>query len=253
MTKNKSLIYDVGMHKGEDTEFYLKKGFSVIAFEADPELVQYCRIHFRNALAGGKLTIVEGAIVDVSKLDAHKESIRFYKNAVISVWGTIYDTWAYRNKCHGAPSQIIEVKTVDFRACVDRYGVPYYMKIDIEGADVICLEALRHFGVKPDYISIESEKAVFSKLEQEFNVLTDLGYPGFEIVRQDNIGNQVVPDPPLEGGYAPCAGASGLFGKELTQTWKSRDEALREYAEIFRSGDSINRWYDTHAKHATAE
>ena len=37
--KHKDLIYDVGMHKGEDTEFYLRKGFRVIAIEADPDLV----------------------------------------------------------------------------------------------------------------------------------------------------------------------------------------------------------------------
>lgn len=25
--KHKDLVYDIGMHKGEDTEFYLRKGF----------------------------------------------------------------------------------------------------------------------------------------------------------------------------------------------------------------------------------
>ena len=39
----RDLIYDVGMHKGEDTELYLKKGFRVIAFEADPDLVASAR------------------------------------------------------------------------------------------------------------------------------------------------------------------------------------------------------------------
>ena len=29
-----NLIYDVGLHKGEDSEFYLKKGFRVVAIEA---------------------------------------------------------------------------------------------------------------------------------------------------------------------------------------------------------------------------
>ena len=34
------LIYDVGMHNGADTAFYLAKGFRVVAVEANPELVQ---------------------------------------------------------------------------------------------------------------------------------------------------------------------------------------------------------------------
>ena len=36
----KDLIYDVGFHRGEDTEFYLAKGFKVVAIEAHPELYQ---------------------------------------------------------------------------------------------------------------------------------------------------------------------------------------------------------------------
>ena len=32
------LIYDVGAYKREDTEFYLKKGFSVIAIETVPDV-----------------------------------------------------------------------------------------------------------------------------------------------------------------------------------------------------------------------
>ena len=34
------LIYDVGMHRAEDTEFYLAKGFRVIAVEASPGAVR---------------------------------------------------------------------------------------------------------------------------------------------------------------------------------------------------------------------
>ena len=33
-----ALIYDVGAHKGGDTELCLGKGFSIIAIEAVPEL-----------------------------------------------------------------------------------------------------------------------------------------------------------------------------------------------------------------------
>jgi len=38
-----NLIFDVGMHKGEDTDFYIKKGFDVIGFEANPELIKYLK------------------------------------------------------------------------------------------------------------------------------------------------------------------------------------------------------------------
>ena len=34
------MVFDVGMHRGEDTELYLSKGFRVVAFEANPNLVK---------------------------------------------------------------------------------------------------------------------------------------------------------------------------------------------------------------------
>ena len=40
MTPKKNLIFDIGMHVGQDTEFYLKKGFNVVAVEANPKLVK---------------------------------------------------------------------------------------------------------------------------------------------------------------------------------------------------------------------
>ena len=41
------LIYDVGMHDGDDTAYYLDKGFQVVAVEANPVLVQSGRERFR--------------------------------------------------------------------------------------------------------------------------------------------------------------------------------------------------------------
>jgi FkbM family methyltransferase len=87
-SKDNNLIYDVGMHLGEDTAYYLKKGFKVIAFEADPNLILECKNRFQNELNNGKLIIVEGAIVDFSKAESQIEYVSFYKNKSVSVWGT---------------------------------------------------------------------------------------------------------------------------------------------------------------------
>jgi hypothetical protein len=47
MTKHADLVYDVGFHQGEDTAFYLKKGFRVVAFEAHPRLAENGRPVYR--------------------------------------------------------------------------------------------------------------------------------------------------------------------------------------------------------------
>ena len=44
----KNLIFDLGFHNGDDSDFYLKKGFNVIALEANPELVRRGIKKFRN-------------------------------------------------------------------------------------------------------------------------------------------------------------------------------------------------------------
>jgi len=43
MTCEPDLIFDIGSHKGEDTDFYLKKAFKVVAFEANPKLIAHCK------------------------------------------------------------------------------------------------------------------------------------------------------------------------------------------------------------------
>jgi hypothetical protein len=40
-----SLVYDVGMFNGDDTAYYLKKGFRVVGIEAN----QRARLNFRTA------------------------------------------------------------------------------------------------------------------------------------------------------------------------------------------------------------
>jgi predicted RNA methylase len=47
MTKT---IYDIGMHSGRDTGFYLKKGFKVVAIEADPKHVQNGKEKFKSEI-----------------------------------------------------------------------------------------------------------------------------------------------------------------------------------------------------------
>ena len=52
--RQNDLIYDIGMHKGEDSEFYLRKGFRVVAFEANPELIASCAQRRREFLDRGQ-------------------------------------------------------------------------------------------------------------------------------------------------------------------------------------------------------
>ena len=274
-----NLIYDVGMHRGEDSDYYLKKGFNVIGFEANPLNAAHCRERFAGAIETGQLTLIEGAITELE--DSEQRKIKFYRNTNHSPWGSINDEWAHRNEVLGTNNEIIEVEAVNFRKCLQEYGIPYYLKADIVGSEVICLKALLEFENKPNYISIRSEKVIFRKLEEEIMLLEKLGYEKFKAVQQD-VSFSKAPDNSKEGrniAHSFEEGASGIFGKDLEGDWRHKERILKDYQKIFvlywlfgdysylrqtekgkKFIEQLERvvrrplpgWYDTHAKHSSA-
>ena len=52
------LIYDVGLHHGDDTAYYLHKGYRVVAVDADPMMVEGCNRRFADEIRCGKLMIL---------------------------------------------------------------------------------------------------------------------------------------------------------------------------------------------------
>lgn len=277
-TKQSDLIFDLGMHRGEDTQFYLAKGFRVVAFEADPDLIQSCKERFAAEVASGQLRIVEGAIV----ADPDAVSVTFYKNSTVTVWGTTDPAWKERNARMGWDSEEITVPAVNFSRCLAEFGIPYYVKIDIEGADMLCLKTLADYDVRPDYVSIESSKTSRADIAHELDILENMGYDAFKAVQQATIPGTAAPRPALEGmdiDYRMERDASGLFGRELAGDWRSRQQVEADYRWIFLGyrvfgNDTFMRtnrfarkiwrglqrlakrpipgWYDTHARHSTA-
>jgi FkbM family methyltransferase len=228
-----NLIFDMGLHKGEDTDFYLRKGFDVVAFEANPTLIADCKRRFPDYVANGRLRIVEGAIAPRSA----GPTVEFYQNAKVSVWGTIDADWAKRNDAIGSPSTIISVKRVDVSEIFKNIGIPFYLKIDLEGVDGLVLQALSEFEDRPQYLSVESEKVDRSALGQNMNTLARLGYTKFKIVQQAGIPGSSGSFQSLDGSVFPYTflqDASGPFGEDIPQPWISLPDALKEYNAIFR-------------------
>jgi FkbM family methyltransferase len=225
------LVFDVGFHMGEDTAYYLRKGFRVVGVEAHPHLVATARREFAAELADGRLHIVSGAITAKGE-----GSLTFYTHSRMSSWGTTEPTRADRNEVMG-PSVPVTVPAVDFAACLREYGVPYYLKIDIEAADMLCLEAL--FDVEPEqrprYASIEGESESWSGLVRQFDTLERLGYTRFAIVQQATIGGRVGRITTRDGSTIPYCfrvHSSGPFGEDLTAPWLDKRAALRRYRRI---------------------
>jgi FkbM family methyltransferase len=263
------LVYDVGAHKGEDSAYYLAKGYRVVAFEANAELVRACERRFATEIAAGRLTLVAGAITD-----SDAPTVRFYRHP-LSTWGTTSDEMVSRNLMVAA-SEAIDVPAVHFAEKLRETGMPSFMKIDIEGSDMLCLQALLEFDARPQSVSIESHKTDWSHIEAELALLERLGYDRFAVVQQGDVAGRTLRTRTLDGSpltFRFEQDSSGPFGADVGP-WVNHRRAIKRYKRVFLAyrligaksplrqtrigrrlhGIALRRlarplpgWYDTHA------
>jgi FkbM family methyltransferase len=223
-----NLIFDIGMNTCEDTDFYLKKGFRVVAVEANPATCGTAAEKYRDAIAAGRLTIVNRAI------SSSCAPVVLYVCRSNSAWTTasprLRDFWHAR----GAEFQEIEVPGMLARELIAGHGTPYYAKIDIEGSDILCLDAFAESASKPCYLSIEVD---FYRYRELIARLRELGYQRFELIGQLGVVEQRPPFPAREGcyiGYRFDIGSSGLFGRELPDPWCDETMIRRRCQRVIR-------------------
>ena len=245
------LIFDIGGHSGFDTEFYLKKGFKVVTVEPNPYCCKEIINRLNKYISIGQLILRECAISN-SELP-----IEFTINKTHTDWGSIDSKW---NDKYSSETEKIKVPTCTLKQLLSTYGMSYYTKIDIEGADGICIRQLK--GCKlPKYLS--AELLTFNNYTDPnancldvIHAMLEVGYTKFQIVDQGKNHLTKCPNPPLEGNYVDYkfdGFTSGLFGKELPDKWVTIDKILPVYINYFyniksEGMGSLDRgsWFDLH-------
>ena len=278
------LIYDVGMNNGDDTAYYLHRGYRVVAVEVDPALIEQARVRFASEIRAGRLEIVNLAI------GPERQTAPFWICEERSEWNSFDRAIASREglSCHA-----VEVQCVPFRDVLRQYGVPSYLKIDIEGHDHYCVADLDPTDL-PKYISLE-----MGQMEPLFK-LRDLGYTRFKLITQNDhsqlavdlfstrewLKRQLRPHPSLyqlggrlakarshlpsfwskerrsasatptkANGWKFEMGSSGPFGEDTAGTWQTFDDAAYTWL-TYQLGRShygppgLWVWHDVHATRA---
>lgn len=225
--RDDGLIYDVGMHEGEDAAFYLERGFRVVGIEANPAIVARLREKFAREIDDGRLILVDRAVA------RQPGQVRFAVNRTMSVWGSLDPAFIERNSRAGLVSDFITVEAMRFADILQRYGVPYYAKIDIEGMDMACIEDLQGIAQPPRYVSLESTvtsgHATFARAFTELAHLWALGYRHFKYVDQarlERLSGTVLDREGTSLRYAHVAESSGPFGEETPGEWLTIAEAV---------------------------
>jgi FkbM family methyltransferase len=218
----------------------LAKGFKVVAVEASPLLVDLATVRFRDEIGKG-LTIEAVGLAETAG------SATFYRNITNDHWSSFDRAWGTRLETE---YEQLSVPCITPRELFERHGIPYYLKIDIEGHDHLVIDALREFADRPKYVSIEEHETRY------FHVLSGLGYRRFKLVDQSRMHEVRCPNPPLEGEYYDARfdglTSSGPFGEEAPGRWLTLEEALRQYHREIRTADDgwVGRpgsWWDIHA------
>lgn len=172
----RDLIYDVGMNNGDDTAFYLHQGFRVIGIDADPRSVDVAKHRFRNELASGRVTILNVGIAETAGTGT------FWICEGVSEWSSFNEKKA---PSMGEKHYPIEVETRPFSDILNEHGVPFYLKVDIEGNDALCIRDLAGRSLPP-FISVEDKNQDLSETQVPPILLglRDVGYRRFKLISQ---------------------------------------------------------------------
>jgi hypothetical protein len=131
---------------------------------------------------------------------------------------------------------MVEVKRVDLGEYFSQFGIPYYLKIDIEGSDFTAASSLRKFKDRPKFISFETDINDFSRVLEEIELLRSLGYRKFKPVQQQTIAGTRWVSRARDGtsfAHVFERGASGVFGDDLPGRWLDDRQTRRAYRAIF--------------------
>lgn len=230
------IAYDVGMNNGDDTAYYLAKGYRVVAIEADPALCAQAQDRFAAEIREKRATIVNLGVA------AAPGVLTFYRhsNPVLSTFAPPAErvSRAALRDPAGFTEMPIEVRRLS--DIVSFHGTAEFIKIDVEGYDALCLRDLDQRGIRPRFLSAEAHTV------ETFCCLVAMGYRHFKMVAGARVHGDFARHPitrvngdVITHGFQ--AHSAGPFGDDLPGAWAGPDEILRLW---LGRGEG---WFDLHA------
>ncbi len=233
MDSQSKIIYDFGSNNGDDIPYYLKKADIVVAVEANPNLVQIIRDRFSSEIDACKL-FVENCVLTAEE---DNKNVPFY----LHKHGHVLSQFLKPDDSKIIDFDEVSLPSKSAKSIIQKYGKPFYIKIDIEGYDQEILRSLFESGIYPDFISSESHSIeVFSLLVatnyyKSFNLVDG---PTVPVMYQKCVIKTI--DGRFETYSFPIHSA-GPFGEDIIGDWMSADNFF-EFLALEKLG-----WKDIHA------
>ena len=134
------LVFDLGAHAGNHTRALAAVGCRVVALEPQPDFARLLRTMFARV---PEVEIVESAVAETEGRATLSVSDRTPTMTTLAVgWR---DARAQQPLFSGVRwNRPISVKTTTLDALIERFGMPAFVKIDVEGAEPSVLAGLSH-------------------------------------------------------------------------------------------------------------
>jgi len=135
----RDLVFDVGANVGSRSKLFLNLGAKVIAFEPQPELCEHLTQHLRNHTRFTLMPIGLGLNTSVVKLrisDAHVLSSMSNRWIDSTTQSGRFSSYKWDNS--------IDVKVDTLDNMIYKFGIPKFVKIDVEGYELEVLQGLTH-------------------------------------------------------------------------------------------------------------
>lgn len=130
LVRPQSLVFDIGAHMGEYSVIFRQLGAKVVAVEPNPALAERLRLRFRGA------EVVEAAVsATPGRADLFLGADTNY-STISEAWKPVVES---RDRLSG---ESVEVEVTSFDALIERFGVPAFAKVDVEGKERDVLQGL---------------------------------------------------------------------------------------------------------------
>ena len=153
-----ALVFDIGANVGTMTQVFTSLGAKVIAVEPNPDCVR----HIELATSRNSVEVLQAAVGEKNGLALLKVSDRKDKMSSLS------DAWreaiTKENQDYaGMWKRELTVPLITLDALIARYGMPHYIKIDVEGYED---QALKGLSRLPPLLSFEFNRLFLNPILQ---------------------------------------------------------------------------------------
>ena len=163
------LFFDIGAHLGEKSKKILDKNLKVVMLEPLPQCVKQLKESFKNSKNVEILEKAVGRTVGNMTLEV---------NSKMPTISTMAKHWKNGRFSNQKWDQIISVEVTTLDHLIKIYGLPNYIKIDVEGFE---LDVLLGLSQKTGIISFEFTSEFLDQSIKCLNHLKKIGYKEFNL------------------------------------------------------------------------